>query len=861
MEVTGFNANTTLGTLSTSTALTKSGNGNLIFAVAPPVGTTIASNGGLVVSMATGGSDPLVSTPLTFNGGGFGLSSAGGDATFNNAVSSSTNLTIAAGSFGNSNFAPTSVTFAPASLVAPAGNALTLRVNDQNYTLNVTPQITGTGNVVTEEGTVNLNGGVSNVGGNFTNRIANVTVNGNVSTNALLQEGNFNALGNNLVTGQLYGGSTTVTGTLNATSITTAGGTLNTNGTTTTSTVSVTGGAFNGNAALNVSGALAVSGGTASTNGALSAGSVLVNGTGTLNVKNNAIVAGSTTVDAGRTLNLDMGSGNTRTYSGAATIQNQGTLRATSGTTDFGSSAITVQPRTFTGGLIESMNDSAGNADNGFVLGQGRAGQPSTGGIKSGFRLGNDSTVNSTTAWGDNDLWVYTGQFYDADGQFSFAEHIDDQTRVRIDGTLVLSNDGWDVASNTNSATNNNGPGGPTPNVGNNYGMGPEGNGWHNIEVRMYNGGGGAGPSGGGTQGGGSNWNSGKGFVFSATGDSGLDANNFAILNDPGDSSVLRVVSGGGFITVEAGAKIAAGSTTGAQFLQLNGDGSPAVFQLNNNGSATASTVDNLRLSGAAPTGSVLLGDNNTFSVGRLVVVDGGALTLGKAAGAATGGVVKITGVVPGSPGTSTSSIGTGSVSVQGGTLLVNAPISGSGTVSASLSGTIGGNSNISGPVTANSGGAIAPGDIFGSGFELATLGTGSLTMNAGSSLKLDISDSLGYDSLNVTGILTLANANLEVAHLNFGGIVGDIFYLVNNDGIDAVNGTFLGLSDGDTYGGPNGSQYIISYDATTGGAFDGAGNDIALQLTVVPEPGTFSALLGGFGMLMGMQRFRRRKA
>ena len=220
-----------------------------------------------------------------------------------------------------------------------------------------------------------------------------------------------------------------------------------------------------------------------------------------------------------------------------------------------------------------------------------------------------------------------------------------------------------------------------------------------------------------------------------------------------------------------------------------------------------------------------------------------GTLTIDKAALAATGGVLKITGSVPGIPGTSASTIGTGSLSIQGGTLLVNAPITGTGTVSASLSGT------------------IAPGNLAGSGFELAALGTGNLTLNAGSTLKLDISDSLGYDSVNVTGSITLANANLQAVRLNFAGVVGDIYYIVDNDGIDAVVGTFNGLADGGTYNGPGGSEFLISYDAVTGGAFATGGNDIALQLTVVPEPGTFSALLGGFGMLMGMQRFRRRKA
>src|SRR6185369_13483367 len=166
--------------------------GNLLFLVAPPAGTTIVNNGGYIVSMgSSGGGDPLATTPITFSGGNFGLSSTGGDFTSTVPVASSGNFTIAAGSFGNGNITTaTNVTLNPPSVVAPTGNTLTLRSNDGNFTLNITPQITGTGAIVIEEGPVSLNGGVNNVGGNFTNRSAKVTVNGNLATNSLIQIGN-----------------------------------------------------------------------------------------------------------------------------------------------------------------------------------------------------------------------------------------------------------------------------------------------------------------------------------------------------------------------------------------------------------------------------------------------------------------------------------------------------------------------------------------------------------------------------------------------------------------------------------------------------------------------------------------------
>ena len=47
-----------------------------------------------------------------------------------------------------------------------------------------------------------------------------------------------------------------------------------------------------------------------------------------------------------------------------------------------------------------------------------------------------DSIAGNTTE-------IYTGQIYDADGQISFTEDIDDKTRLYIDGIPVLSSDGW----------------------------------------------------------------------------------------------------------------------------------------------------------------------------------------------------------------------------------------------------------------------------------------------------------------------------------------------------------------------------------------------------------------------------------
>ncbi|MFK7849920.1 MAG: PASTA domain-containing protein, partial [Akkermansiaceae bacterium] len=102
-----------------------------------------------------------------------------------------------------------------------------------------------------------------------------------------------------------------------------------------------------------------------------------------------------------------------------------------------------------------------------------------------------------------NTTEVYTGSIYDADGQISFTEHIDDKVRIWIDGVLVLSNDAW----NTRSSTSN-------------LNLAP---GWHTIEIRISNGTGGSGPP------------SGVGIGYDPAGGTAWQT-----LVDPGDGSFLR---------------------------------------------------------------------------------------------------------------------------------------------------------------------------------------------------------------------------------------------------------------------------------------------------------------------------------
>lgn len=132
------------------------------------------------------------------------------------------------------------------------------------------------------------------------------------------------------------------------------------------------------------------------------------------------------------------------------------------------------------------------------------------------------------------------------------------------------------------------------------------------------------------------------------------------------------------------------------------------------------------------------------------------------------------------------------------------------------------------------SGGTLAPGHSPG------ILNSGSVVLSGGT-YEAEIGGTAAgqYDQLNVTGTVQIDSGMvLSVSQWqNFVPSAGNTFTIINNDGSDAVTGTFNGLAQGATFT-VSGIVYSISY---TGGS----GNDVVLTAQSVPStPST------GFGAI-----------
>ncbi len=315
--------------------------------------------------------------------------------------------------------------------------------------------------------------------------------------------------------------------------------------------------------------------------------------------------------------------------------------------------------------------------------------------------------------------------------------------------------------------------------------------------------------------------------------------------------------------TIESGATLAVTNSETVGNIEGAGDISLAASQTltAGNGTDTAlsgNIVDSGRLAKTG-TGKLTLSGTNTYSGGT--TISGGTLTVGNEAQLGSGavqinngsvlqttasttldatvtlgtggGVVDtgdsflLNGVVSGTSlekrGTGTLTLAgsnnyTGTTVVNGGKLVVDGTIASSASTVINSGGTLGGHGTV-GALQVQSGGLLAPGNSPG------ILHTGDLSLDGGATTQIELNGTTvgtDYDQIAVTGTVSLGGSNLSLSS-GFTATAGQTFTIIDNDGSDAVTGTFNGLAEGATVS-VGGKDYKISYAG-------GDGNDVVLTV------------------------------
>ncbi len=215
-----------------------------------------------------------------------------------------------------------------------------------------------------------------------------------------------------------------------------------------------------------------------------------------------------------------------------------------------------------------------------------------------------------------------------------------------------------------------------------------------------------------------------------------------------------------------------------------------------------------------------------------------------------------------------------GGTFVQQGMVLANngaGSATGVGIVQVFNGAEIGGQGTISGETTIHSGGKLSVGGVPGG---IGSLEIGSdLLLEAGSVLQIEIQSSdLTKDVLNLDGAFYIdlgdpdgmagTTAELKITDLNPTPLdLGERLTIVNAaGGWDGVGLFKINNALIDDYDVNTNEASAIFYIGGYGFQLDynGGFGETEVQLVAVPEPGALASLIGGMGMLLGLQRFRR---
>jgi autotransporter-associated beta strand protein len=175
-----------------------------------------------------------------------------------------------------------------------------------------------------------------------------------------------------------------------------------------------------------------------------------------------------------------------------------------------------------------------------------------------------------------------------------------------------------------------------------------------------------------------------------------------------------------------------------------------------------------------------------------------------------------------------------GTTTVGAGTLRVN-NTTGSGTGSGAVNvttGTLGGAGTITGAVTLGNADGSADA-ILAPGNSIGTIATGDLTFDSDGSYACELNGtSATSDRANVTGAVAINAATTLTVSLSGSLAGGQRYFIVVNDDVEGVTGTFASLPQDAVVGTFGGTELKISYTGDSGSAAPNnitGGNDIVL--------------------------------
>lgn len=294
-------------------------------------------------------------------------------------------------------------------------------------------------------------------------------------------------------------------------------------------------------------------------------------------------------------------------------------------------------------------------------------------------------------------------------------------------------------------------------------------------------------------------------------------------------------------------------------------------------GSASAvSIASGATLGGSGTVFGTVTGTNATLNGNGLttgvLTLDGTSVLLGTTHASSLvvrSGTASNQGTTTASTGTLTVKAGatlnnTGSASAATVTVESTASLKNNGTLSASsvsVSGLLSGTGTITGALTIESGGELAPGNSPGT----ITV-DGTLTVQSGAKVSAQLDSLSSYDRIVADGVslsgtlaLDLSDAFLaEAAALTS----GQTLTLIENTSLDAIQNVFTSITytasgETTTVSGDAFTIGSVAYSLSYTGGTDH--NDLTLTLAVVPEPSSWALLAGGIGLLLGLQCVRRR--